>query len=90
MAVACPPFADKLATTRLGITLGGLRKLRAKLIESFGEDAYARIPSSDLNLWVEDVTAARKCRLLEMPEIVEPEDVLPPNYFISHACALRV
>jgi hypothetical protein len=37
--------------------------------------------------WVRPVTADRRCRLLEAREEVAAEDVAPPSYFISHACA---
>ena len=32
------------------------------------------------------VTAQRRCRLLEMGELVDEDDVAPPTYFISHTC----
>jgi hypothetical protein len=42
-----------LATTRLGITLRGLRQLRAKLQSEFGAEAFARLATSEV-----------RCRLL--------------------------
>ncbi|KAG2422132.1 hypothetical protein HXX76_016255, partial [Chlamydomonas incerta] len=73
-----------LATTRLGITLRGLRRLRAVLRERFGL-GFDNMSTAEVNeKWVEVVTAQRRCRLLEMGEWVDEDDVAPPTYFVSH------
>ncbi|KAG2422635.1 hypothetical protein HXX76_015873 [Chlamydomonas incerta] len=70
-----------LATTRLGITLRGLRRLRAVLRERFGL-GFDNMSTAEVNeKWVEVVTAQRRCRLLEMGEWVDEDDVAPPTYF---------
>ncbi|KAG2452669.1 hypothetical protein HYH02_002902 [Chlamydomonas schloesseri] len=78
---------DPLETTRLGITLRGLRRLRRRLEEHFGgPDAFSAVSTADVNFkWVRPVTADRACRLLEAREEVAAEDVAPPSYFVSHA-----
>ncbi|KXZ53022.1 hypothetical protein GPECTOR_8g39 [Gonium pectorale] len=78
---------DPLAASRLGITLRGLRRLFARLRERFGADQLAGMSTSELmRAYVLPATEARRCRLLELaPEEVDPEDVAPPKYFISHA-----
>ncbi|KAG2433318.1 hypothetical protein HXX76_008384 [Chlamydomonas incerta] len=77
---------DPLETTRLGITLRGLRKLRQTLEDHFGVDQFATLTTGDCkSLWVESVTKARRCRLVQFEGIVDPADVAPPLYFISHA-----
>ncbi|PNH07715.1 Vegetative incompatibility protein HET-E-1 [Tetrabaena socialis] len=74
-----------IQTARLGITLRGLLKLKSVLIEKFGAAAFLDMSTADVNTeWVEEVTAERQCRLVEMEELVAPEDVAPPMYFISH------
>ncbi len=79
------PEADRLATTRMGITLRGLRKIRQGLQSMFGE-RYGSMSTADVNReWIEEVTGERRVRLLEMREFVAPEDVVPPDYFVSHA-----
>lgn len=40
--------------------------------------------------WVKEVTKERQCRLLEMGQIVDAEDVVQPMYFISHAVRRRL
>ncbi|PNH06905.1 hypothetical protein TSOC_006680 [Tetrabaena socialis] len=76
-------YAD---TSQLGITLRGLRKLKTILAERFG-DKFKDMSTAEVNTnWVEVVTAQQACRLVEMAELVAPEDVAPPMYFISHAC----
>ncbi|KAG2491803.1 hypothetical protein HYH03_009963 [Edaphochlamys debaryana] len=78
-------WVDPLAVTRLGITLGGLRRLRAKLQHKFAAK-YKTISTADVNrLWVEEVTKRRKCRLVELEAEVHASEVRPPMYFISHA-----
>ncbi|KAG2429918.1 hypothetical protein HXX76_010698 [Chlamydomonas incerta] len=75
---------DVLATTRLGITLRGLRKIAALLRAQFGE-AFEDMSTADVNMrYVELVTERRRCRLVELAEVVAPADVSPPLYFISH------
>ncbi|PNH07719.1 hypothetical protein TSOC_005803 [Tetrabaena socialis] len=74
-----------IQTARLGVTLRGLLKLKVILIEKFGAAAFLEMSTADVNTkWVEEVTAERQCRLVEMEELVAPEDVAPPIYFISH------
>jgi hypothetical protein len=78
------------ATTGLGISLRGLQQLQAHLQGLFGNESFSFMATRDINTkWVKEVTAVRKCRLLELelPGLVEPDDVGPPMYFISHACA---
>jgi hypothetical protein len=36
--------------------------------------------------WVEVVTAESRKRLVDLQPYVDPADVGPPTYFISHAC----
>ncbi|KAG2427876.1 hypothetical protein HXX76_012196 [Chlamydomonas incerta] len=78
---------DPVETTRLGITLRGLRRLRRRLEDHFGgPEAFRSVSTADVNFkWVRPVTADRACRLLEAREEVAAEDVAPPAYFISHA-----
>ncbi|KXZ42624.1 hypothetical protein GPECTOR_129g554 [Gonium pectorale] len=77
---------DPLATTRLGITLRGLRQLRSRLEAHFGTEAFATLTTGDCKAaWVESVTRARRCRLVQLEGVVDPADVAPPLYFISHA-----
>eukprot|EP00198_Chlamydomonas_reinhardtii_P000796 XP_001690131.1 flagellar associated protein [Chlamydomonas reinhardtii] len=69
----------------MGITLRGLRKLRTRLRLTFG-DEYETMSTAEVNArWVKEVTKERQCRLLEMGQIVDAEDVVQPMYFISHA-----
>ncbi|KAG2492079.1 hypothetical protein HYH03_009575 [Edaphochlamys debaryana] len=82
---------DPLATTRLGITLRGLRRLRDTLVQEYGAEAFASMTTADVNFgWVRRVTAEAKCRLLEQGSVVAAEDVAPPQYFISHAWKNRL
>ncbi|KXZ51460.1 hypothetical protein GPECTOR_12g423 [Gonium pectorale] len=74
-----------LAVVSKGITLRGLRKLRARLQATFGAE-YPGMSTAEVNTrFVQVVTAAYKCRLAELPAEVEPRDVGVPRYFISHA-----
>ncbi|PNH02254.1 Vegetative incompatibility protein HET-E-1, partial [Tetrabaena socialis] len=73
-----------IQSASLGITLCGLLKLKEILIEKIGA-AFLDMSTADVNTeWVEEVTAVRQCRLVEMEELVAPKDVAPPMYFISH------
>ncbi|PNH05496.1 hypothetical protein TSOC_008245, partial [Tetrabaena socialis] len=74
-----------LATAQLGITLRGLRKVEQLLRERFGPKFEAMSTAEVNSCWVEVVTAPKLCRLLEMVELVDPKDVAPPAYFLSHA-----
>lgn len=85
---ATEPPEDPLATTRLGITLRGLRKLRKTLEDHFGVEEFATLTTGDCkSRWVESVTKARRCRLVQFEAVVDPDDVAPPLYFIR--CARR-
>ncbi|PNH00576.1 hypothetical protein TSOC_013598, partial [Tetrabaena socialis] len=78
---------DPLATARLGITLRGLRKVEQLLRERFGPE-FEGMSTTEVNKrWVEEVTAPKLCRLMEMAELVDPSDVARPAYFLSHAWA---
>jgi hypothetical protein len=80
---------DPIATTRLGISLRGLRQLEELLVEGFGWERFKAMTTRDVTKeWVLEVTKERRCRLLELPGLVDAADVGPPLYFISHACAL--
>jgi hypothetical protein len=99
-----PPTGERPTpeTAKLGITLRGLRKLRARLKEDFDvgtvfnpvcvveadwPDRVEDLRTEQVNTaWVEVVSLASKKRLIELPEYVPPEDVAPPQMFISHAC----
>ncbi|KXZ47607.1 hypothetical protein GPECTOR_34g766 [Gonium pectorale] len=86
-----PEIDESLATTRLGITLRGLRRLRSHLIGVLGAEAFHSLSTADLNIkWIEAVTYERRCRLLEIPDLVDAADVAPPSYFISHTWKNRV
>ncbi|PNH05170.1 WD repeat domain-containing protein [Tetrabaena socialis] len=42
--------------------------------------------TDDVNeVWIKEVTKSDCCRLLELQEVVDPADIVPPMYFISHA-----
>ncbi|KAG2439063.1 hypothetical protein HYH02_006590 [Chlamydomonas schloesseri] len=75
---------EALATTRLGITLRGLRRLVERLRGVFGDDWESQSTADVNTKWVEVVTLERRCRLVEMGEWVAAADVAPPSYFISH------
>ncbi|GFR41512.1 hypothetical protein Agub_g2207, partial [Astrephomene gubernaculifera] len=78
--------SDPLAVVRMGISLRGLRKLRSQVREFLGPERYALASTADVNSqWVQAVTAALQCRLVELPGLVEPEDLGVPMYFVSHA-----
>eukprot|EP00198_Chlamydomonas_reinhardtii_P013244 XP_001702581.1 predicted protein [Chlamydomonas reinhardtii] len=83
------PLEDPLATSRMGVTLAGLRRIRAALLAHFGAPRFAHLSTAEVNsLWVQPLTRARRCRLLELPPPegpVLPGDVAQPMYFISHA-----
>ncbi|KAG2444913.1 hypothetical protein HXX76_001649 [Chlamydomonas incerta] len=69
----------------MGVTLRGLRKLRTRLRLTFG-DEYETMSTAEVNArWVKEVTKERQCRLLEMGQVVDADDVAQPMYFISHA-----
>lgn len=84
---------DPLATSRMGVTLAGLRRIRAALLAHFGAPRFAHLSTAEVNsLWVQPLTRARRCRLLELPPPegpVLPGDVAQPMYFISHAVRHR-
>ena len=91
-------------TARLGITLRGLRRLRALLTEDFSAGRVQR-PAGDAadwpptveglrteqvnTCWVEVVTKGDLKRLVQLEQYVDPSDVAPPQLFISHACECR-
>ena len=91
-------------TARLGITLRGLRWLRALLTEDFSAGRVQR-PAGDAadwpptveglrteqvnTCWVEVVTKGDLKRLVQLEQYVDPCDVAPPQLFISHACECR-
>lgn len=75
-----------MATSKLGINLRGLRRIRAILMKLYGDEFWS-MSTVDVNTkWVEVVTLTRRCRLLEIQELVDPQDVAAPQYFISHTC----
>ncbi|PNH00948.1 hypothetical protein TSOC_013197 [Tetrabaena socialis] len=86
-----PPLAvhrdeSPLAAVSKGITLRGLRRLKTLVQSHFGAEAYAAASTAEVNTaWVQVVTAGERCRLAEHPDLVAPEDVGVPMYFISHA-----
>ncbi|GIM15944.1 hypothetical protein Vretimale_18603, partial [Volvox reticuliferus] len=81
-----PPPSDPLAVTRLGITLSGLRKLYDTLRDRFGPQRLWNMSTEELaRAWVAETTAGERCRLLEGAGILDPGDVQPPVYFISHS-----
>ncbi len=87
-------------TARLGITLRGVLKLRAQLTEDFAAGRVHRpasgadwpetvegLRTEQVNLhWVKKVTQSSLNRLVELQEYVAPQDVAPPDLFVSHAC----
>ncbi|KAG2449768.1 hypothetical protein HYH02_005293 [Chlamydomonas schloesseri] len=79
---------DPLAASKLGITLRGLRRLLGRLQQRFGVEALAAMSTTQvMERYVQEVTRPRRCRLLELAAPggeVEPSDVAPPVYFISH------
>lgn len=78
--------ASPLATLGNGITLRGLRLLRARLELFFGAEAFADATTADVNTrFVRVVTAKLRCRLAELPDFVDPKDRGTPMYYISHA-----
>ncbi|KXZ44193.1 hypothetical protein GPECTOR_71g554 [Gonium pectorale] len=79
-----PAPAPPPAVTRLGVTLRGLRRIRQRLREFFGEERYSKVSTSEVNAeWVQVVTRDRRVRLAEAPELMDPADVGTPLYFIS-------
>ncbi|GIL56284.1 hypothetical protein Vafri_11626 [Volvox africanus] len=80
-----PPASDPVTVTRLGITLSGLRKLYDALRDRFGPQRLWGMSTEELaRVWVAETTSGQRCRLLEAAGIVDPCDVAPPVYFISH------
>jgi len=82
------PEEDPPATCKLGITKRGLRCLMQHLTQELGEQLVTMSTKELMDQWVKVVTANSKCRLLELedPKVVDPKDVRPPTYFISHTC----
>ncbi|EFJ51825.1 hypothetical protein VOLCADRAFT_87388 [Volvox carteri f. nagariensis] len=84
-----PELPPALATVGKGVSLRGLRKLRAAIRKHFGDDRYSSVSTTDVcQQWVKVVTApAGRCRLVELPGLLDPTegDVGRPMYFISHA-----
>ncbi|EFJ40133.1 hypothetical protein VOLCADRAFT_100103 [Volvox carteri f. nagariensis] len=80
------PPANPLSVTQLGITLRGLRKLYDSLRERFGSHRLWAMSTEELvRMWVMEITGSRQCRLLEVSDLVDANDVAPPTYFVSHA-----
>ncbi|KXZ53844.1 hypothetical protein GPECTOR_6g762 [Gonium pectorale] len=76
---------DPLAAVSKGISLRGLRRLASTLRRFFGE-AWSTVSTAQVNTdFVQAVTAHARCRLAELPSVVDPRDVGVPRYFISHA-----
>jgi hypothetical protein len=89
-------------TTRLGITLRGLKKLTARLEADFAAGRLQRpasvaeadwpdlvegLRTEHVNVaWVKEVTKGSRKRLIELLDYVAADDVAPPQVFISHAC----
>ena len=90
LQVILSPLADDaLATTRLGITLRGFRRLKQLLVDSLSEEGFETFSTADVMVgWVRPSTAAGRKRLLESREHLPAADIRPPHYFISHACEL--
>ncbi|GIL88536.1 hypothetical protein Vretifemale_16496, partial [Volvox reticuliferus] len=84
-----PKLPPALATVGKGVSLRGLRKVRAAIREHFGDERYSSVSTTEVcHQWVKAVTApAGKCRLVELPGLLDPADgdVGRPMYFISHA-----
>ena len=78
---------DPLAVVALGVSLRGLRRLRARLADHFAaEGPFDQVTTTQVCMeWVRPATAASKCRAAEDPALIDPSDVGPPAYFISHA-----
>ncbi len=82
-----PRSPVRLATTRLGITVRGIRRVREVLIRTFGASRYEEMSTADVYVqWVKPMSFPSRCRLVELREVVPAEDVGQPMYFISHAC----
>lgn len=82
---------ELMATTRLGISLRGFKRLKEQLEQHFGAERLKEMTTAEANAgWVEVVTAASRSRLVQLQQCVAPEDVGPPTYFISHAWRNRV
>ncbi|KAG2490965.1 hypothetical protein HYH03_010641 [Edaphochlamys debaryana] len=82
------PLPEHLATVGKGVSLRGLRRIRDMVMAHFGAERYATVTTTEVNYeWVRHVTASRKCRVVEVPGLLEDphEDVGRPLYFISHA-----
>ncbi|KAG2491745.1 hypothetical protein HYH03_009908 [Edaphochlamys debaryana] len=82
-----PLLSRVKANMRLGVTLRGLRRLREQLVAFFGQERFPTVNTNQVkDEFVAPLTAERRCRLVELPGMVDPEDQGPPMYFISHAC----